>query len=275
MSKSLAKRILLAVIALPLLYLVIVVATDYHHFLFMCVVIIASFIGSYELNKVFDDEKKPYLHYLVPSFIPLSVFMALLWEVPIIYPVTLAFIFLLLATTKALLGKDDFKNTISKFSNTLFLLFYPNFGIFFLILILFLPHSTFLILVLFCGVFANDSFAYIFGMLFGKNNKGYFKASPNKSIAGFIGGAVATVIAIVIINSSLGRTSSLISEIVFGLLLSIVANIGDLFESALKRNANIKDSGTIMLGRGGILDSIDSIIFAAPAVYLLALILGI
>ena len=124
-------------------------------------------------------------------------------------------------------------------------------------------------------VFGTDSFAWFFGMLFGKNNRGYIKASPNKSIAGFIGGIFATVIVVFLVTRYIPVFSKYFSHISnleiisLTVVTSLFAIIGDLIESVIKRAVDVKDSGNIIPGRGGILDSVDSLLLAAPVFYLL------
>ena len=124
-------------------------------------------------------------------------------------------------------------------------------------------------------VFGTDSFAWFFGMLFGKNNRGYIKASPNKSIAGFIGGILATVIVVFLVTRCIPLFSQYFSHISnleiisLTVVTSLFAIIGDLIESVIKRAVDVKDSGNIIPGRGGILDSVDSLLLAAPVFYLL------
>lgn len=126
--------------------------------------------------------------------------------------------------------------------------------------------SIFLLMVFIC-----DSFGWLFGMLFGKNNRGYVKASPNKSIVGFVAGFFGSVMAgllgyFIWPNIFFG---SVVKIIVTGLIVALFAIIGDLVESIFKRSSSFKDSGHIIPGRGGILDSIDSILMAAPVYFLL------
>lgn len=124
-------------------------------------------------------------------------------------------------------------------------------------------------------VFGTDSLAWFFGMLFGKKNRGLIKASPNKSIAGFIGGVFGTVIVVFIITRFIPVFDKYFSHIsnfeIFFItfITSLFAIIGDLIESVFKRSTNIKDSGNLIPGRGGILDSVDSMLLAAPVFYLL------
>ena len=124
-------------------------------------------------------------------------------------------------------------------------------------------------------VFGTDSLAWFFGMLFGKKNRGLIKASPNKSIAGFVGGVFGTIIVVFIITRFIPLFNQYFSHIsnfeIFFItfITSLFAIIGDLIESVFKRSANIKDSGNLIPGRGGILDSVDSMLLAAPVFYLL------
>ncbi len=270
---SIFKRILLAIIAIPLLYLSIVILNFNNHLIFAILVITASFIGNYELYKMFDSTSRPYLIYYLPPLIPLSLYVFLSLNISLVYTVILAFILILITVIRASLSVDE--NSLSRITSTFFSIIYPNIGIIFILLILFTKQPIYLLLVVFVTVFANDSFAYIVGMLFGKNNKGYFKVSPNKSIAGFIGGLVFTILALYITNIIFDINQNIFLTILFGSLISIISNIGDLFESSLKRSANIKDSGYIMLGRGGILDSIDSLVFSVPVIYLIFILTGV
>ena len=135
------------------------------------------------------------------------------------------------------------------------------------------------ILVFVCTVFAGDSAAWAAGMLFGKGNQGILAVSPNKSAAGFIGGGIASVaigiLAAVflpeIFRPQRGSILSypVVSGAILGLTTGIAAALGDLGESAIKRSSGLKDSGSIIPGRGGVLDSIDSVSFAAPVFYII------
>ncbi len=114
----------------------------------------------------------------------------------------------------------------------------------------------------------NDTFAYIVGKSIGKH-KLLEKISPKKTIEGFIGGIIFTVLASYIIAKyyiQIKEVNTFI-WIIIALIVSIFGTIGDLIESKFKRIAGVKDSGKIMPGHGGVLDRLDSIIFAAPIVY--------
>jgi phosphatidate cytidylyltransferase len=133
--------------------------------------------------------------------------------------------------------------------------------------------AEFFILTFLLIVFANDSLAWTAGILFGKGNRGIVPVSSNKSIAGFMGGLAASML--VGLGAALlfpevfrpRRFSSLPSGLILGLASGIAGSLGDLGESAMKRSSGIKDSGFLIPGRGGVLDSIDSLALAAPVFY--------
>jgi len=111
----------------------------------------------------------------------------------------------------------------------------------------------------------NDVFAYIVGSLIGKT-KLYEKISPKKTWEGTIGGTILSVLSAYLL-STLFLSLNLTNWLVIGFLISIFATLGDLTESMFKRQANVKDSGNIMPGHGGILDRFDGLLLAAPAIY--------
>ncbi len=131
-----------------------------------------------------------------------------------------------------------------------------------------LPYANKAILTFFLMSFSCDSIAWLFGMLFGGTNRGFIKASPKKSIAGFIGGYAGSITAAIGVYFLFKEFKLFLPQlIIIAVLIATAAIIGDLIESILKRTAEIKDSGQVIVGRGGILDSIDSLLFAAPVFY--------
>ncbi|MEO5704521.1 MAG: phosphatidate cytidylyltransferase [Candidatus Limnocylindrales bacterium] len=120
------------------------------------------------------------------------------------------------------------------------------------------------ILALVLVVWAFDTFAYFTGRRFGKHP---FMAhiSPSKTLEGVIGGLVAAALVGAVLVAALGRPW--LAGLGFGLVLAAAAQAGDLAESMLKRAAGSKESGTLIPGHGGMLDRIDSFLFAAPVAY--------
>ncbi len=120
-----------------------------------------------------------------------------------------------------------------------------------------------LILALFIFIWVNDSFAYLAGSLLGKHRM-FERISPKKSWEGFAGGVVFTIAAAAIYSTYFTQLS-LWGWIGFAVVLIVFGTLGDLVESLFKRTLNIKDSGNMIPGHGGLLDRIDSVIFAIPA----------
>lgn len=108
----------------------------------------------------------------------------------------------------------------------------------------------------------NDVFQYLMGKFFGKH-KIVPKISPNKTLEGFLGGVFLTIILSNILGFFLLNSTILINTIL-GLLLGISGFCGDIFMSYLKRKTDVKDTGNLLPGHGGLLDRMDSLIFNAP-----------
>jgi phosphatidate cytidylyltransferase len=171
-----------------------------------------------------------------------------------------------LFTTKRIAPRD--KN--SKFSQLIGYVIIP-----FLLLIK-LPfientYSPYILIGCFILIWSNDTFAYIVGKTMGKR-KLFERISPKKTIEGFLGGMFFAIIAAYILSCfEIFLTPVFHSAVIWmgaAIILVIFGTLGDLVESKLKRSAGVKDSGNIMPGHGGILDRLDSIIFAIPFLFL-------
>jgi phosphatidate cytidylyltransferase len=127
------------------------------------------------------------------------------------------------------------------------------------------------ILLLVLAVWSYDTGAYLVGRNFGRT-RFLTHISPSKTLEGLVGGAAATTAAAALLLVALGQNP--IHALALGPLAALAAQAGDLAESTLKRAAGARDSGTLIPGHGGILDRIDSFLFAAPVVtlYVIALI---
>ena len=123
-----------------------------------------------------------------------------------------------------------------------------------------------LLVLTFALVWIGDTGAYFTGMAFGKRPLAP-KISPKKSMEGLAGGALVTLAAAFLISRYWIWELELWQAIVIGLGIIIFGTLGDLFESLLKRDAEVKDSGNLLPGHGGILDRFDSMMFALPFVY--------
>jgi phosphatidate cytidylyltransferase len=127
------------------------------------------------------------------------------------------------------------------------------------------------ILLLVLAVWSYDTGAYLVGKNIGRT-KFLTHISPSKSVEGLVGGVVATTVVVGLMLWALGQNP--LHALALGPLTALAAQAGDLAESVIKRAAGAKDSGTLIPGHGGMLDRVDSFVFAAPVVtlYVLALI---
>jgi len=123
-----------------------------------------------------------------------------------------------------------------------------------------------IILGVFILIWTNDTFAFLIGKNFGKH-KLLERISPNKTIEGFVGGMVFTFIASLIL-ARVFSSLSLDKWIVIAGIVSVFGVLGDLIESMFKRQAGVKDSSNFIPGHGGFLDRFDSVIFAAPFIFI-------
>ena len=124
-----------------------------------------------------------------------------------------------------------------------------------------------IILGCFILIWVNDSFAYMVGKKFGKQ-KLFYSISPHKTVEGFLGGLLFCCISASIVSRYVDDSISTSNWLTIAIIVSVFGTLGDLIESKFKRESNVKDSGKIMPGHGGILDRLDSIIFASPYIYL-------
>lgn len=125
-----------------------------------------------------------------------------------------------------------------------------------------IPYIIFALVI----VWSTDSGAYFVGRKLGKH-KLWPEISPKKTIEGFVGGIVIALVATVIFQYFAQLDVNYAILLLVALVASIVGQLGDLVESAIKRHFNVKDSGTILPGHGGILDRFDSLIFVLPLLH--------
>lgn len=142
-----------------------------------------------------------------------------------------------------------------------------------LVLLRQLPDGRGWVFLVLIAVMASDSLAYFSGVRFGKH-KLYPQVSPKKSIEGALGGVVGACLGVWLTAFFFLPDFTLTHSLLVGVLLGGAGQIGDLFESLLKRACGVKDSGGIFPGHGGILDRLDSLLFAFPLAYYIALLIS-
>ena len=273
MEKNLRDRIITVTLGIPSVLAMIFFVPQYNYILFSIFVIAMAVLGSVEMSRILFG-KVTYLAWLAP-LLPLIQYLQGILKFNAQIPDLAFVLILLLSFTVEIKGgeNDDFRRSIDRLARNTLLVVYPSYFLTFFLRLLALEQVTsYTMIMYFILVFGNDTFAYIWGRLFGKNNKGIVKVSPKKSAAGYIGSLISTI-GVSFMCCALFRDHlpqiSVIYRILIGIGVSLTANIGDLIESVFKRSAGVKDSGNIFPGRGGALDSLDSLISSAPVFFIL------
>lgn len=271
MSK-LVQRLLVFFIGIPVV-MFIVCFDMYNHLLLHLVLLVCSIIATCELYKLFNKKTsllpKILLCILSSLFIVISYF-SFIFKFSAEYLCFYFIVAILLILAIEVFSHKTFEESNIRIASSVFIIFYSGYLLSFISKITSLENSSIVLSVFLFTIFICDSLAWLIGMLFGKGNRGIIAASPNKSVAGFIGGYIGAVA-----STSLAYflmpyifNDSIIKAILTGILIATTGIIGDLVESVFKRSSESKDSGDIILGRGGLLDSIDSIIYSAPIFFI-------
>lgn len=222
-------------------------------------------IGVFELHRMFyKDQEKPQLFFsLVSSFLVLALFTFPAFSIE--DSILALLLFPLLAAVMVFKGKNSALRLMGLWALSLVYVTLPSIlGI--LIGVQESNSALPVLLALLIMIWSNDTFAYLVGRQFGRH-KLLERVSPKKTIEGFIGGLVFCILAGYL--CSLSGAFSAKTGILLALNMGIMGTMGDLFESYLKRETGIKDSGKIIPGHGGILDRFDAFILALPVSFLI------
>ncbi len=263
------KRVMVAVVGIPFLLLVLLWAPDWAT---MLLVAAMCAIGAWELLHAVGDRG-------VSVLMPLTVLMAALVPVGFYFSegytlplIGLLFVFLLFVLAIARHGRED----APKFGDVSAAIFgglvFPLMLSTLLLLRLVPGMGKVLVFVPLCISFGSDTFALFAGMAFGKHKLAPL-VSPKKTVEGGIGGLVGGILGMLLIRwigiLTLDTAICTIPQaLLFGLVGSIISQIGDLSFSVIKREFGVKDYGKLLPGHGGILDRFDSVTFVSPFVYL-------
>jgi len=280
--KKLIERLLVFFIGVPLVVGLVLYLPYKNNLTLNLVIIFFSAAGALEFSAMLEKKliKIPKMESALLGMLgPLSVTLYINFELPQWIIIVIIMTGLSWALLSGIFSRaSEIGNILNKIAGRFSLLIYPGFFISWLVFMSAWGNPAAILLFLII-TFANDSFAWLFGSLFGANNRGLIAVSPNKSIMGFTGGLTGSVLvaigAVLIFPSffpfedGIPFSSDIITALIIGVCTGIAASLGDLAESAIKRSCDFKDSGNLMLGRGGVLDSLDSIAVAAPVFFLL------
>lgn len=272
---NLKTRLAMFFVAVPSIFSILLLLPHYNHLVFHLLGIPFLVLAGKEMKLLLANKGiyvVPGISFL-PGIFPVYIYLQNIGIIPSEYfPYFLFLLFAYPITIEAFIKKEEqLKDVILRIMGGIGIIVYPGFLSIFTLSISTLQDPGLHFFLFFWLVFANDTFAYLIGMLFGRNSQNFSVVSPKKSLVGFIGGFSFTIIFAVLWQVIFPQAfRSIPVSIVLGIAMGFSGIIGDLSESALKRSAQIKDSGDIIPGRGGILDSIDSVLLSGP-VYLFIL----
>jgi phosphatidate cytidylyltransferase len=253
-------RILSAVIGAPLVIGAVYLGNPWYLILLLFVVN----IGAYEYNYLLNN--KGYSFSAIISFCGVSLFLIIVFfeQIELIYPLVMLLFFLFFVYA---LFKMDIMS-ISQSAVTLWGIIYIGGLCSYLLLLRMLPEGAIYTYILLIGVWLHDTLAYFVGIKWGLR-KFAPKISPQKSVEGSMAGILGTMAVFLSVSILFPNLTPLRpgQALMLALGISVFAQLGDLLESALKRQLNVKDTGGIIPGHGGVLDRFDSLFLTAPFVY--------
>ncbi len=274
--KKIIERLLLFFVGLPLILASVFFFPQGHYLLLNVELLAFTLLAVFEMRNMlsvrFAVFPLPVL-LLTGVLIPLAAVLYVVCGLPyrlITFSIAIAAVLVLFfESIQGLTGR--FERSLERILTGFAVVIYPGYLAMYLTIMTKWDNAGIVLSIFLLMVFGCDSLAWLFGVLLGKNNRGVIPASPNKSIAGFLGGYAGSFAA--------GFAGLAFFPAVFpgspwkmallAVMTATASIVGDIIESVMKRSAGIKDSGALIPGRGGVLDSIDSILLAAPVFYIL------
>jgi phosphatidate cytidylyltransferase len=257
----LAKRVLSSIVMIGLC-----AAALYNNLIFAAVVLLVTVLGLYEFFTMLEKKGISIFKYfgigmgaIIPASILFHFELTKGWELLFI---VLAFLFLIIMQFK----RRENHGAVVGISTTIFGILYIAWFFSFIIKIRFLPGGIGLVIALLVITKSGDIGAYLVGKVLGKTPL-IPRISPKKSVEGSFGSLIFSMAAAMLSKPLMPGSFSIFHLALVGICISILAQLGDLSESLVKRDCGIKDSAAIIPGFGGILDIIDSILFTAPVFY--------
>lgn len=241
--------------------------------IFAAVIMLLSLVGWHEFARAFAHNGQPTSYFT--GMLALLLFGGCAWigSTDEFMAVSMFVVLIVLAEAVLLHGSFSIEEACISIAG----IFYVGFAFSHLILLRFwgdsiliaspvgaMPYGCVLLWIALLGTWSSDTFAYFSGSLLG-SHKLCPSISPNKTIEGFVGGLLGTTA--VVTGLGVLLDFPLVHMTALGVSLALVATLGDLVESVMKRHTGIKDSGSLIPGHGGVLDRFDSVMFTVPFVY--------
>lgn len=266
--KNLLSRTVSAIVALCILFFAIYYGREQGIY-FLAILVVLR--GSFEVARLFFNKNYPKYVKTFLIFLSGSTFLITTQEnLQFLSGITIIFCFISIVCIGILFHKQfqNLEQILSFIAKTCLGVIYTSFLPATVIWIIQTNNGIEWFLCLLAVVFSGDIGAYIFGVNFGKT-KIAPSLSPNKSLQGALGGLLFSIITSILFQLALPNTP-LFALVLCGFFGGFFGQIGDLFESLIKRISGVKDSGSIMPGHGGVLDRLDGVLLSAPLFYLAA-----
>jgi phosphatidate cytidylyltransferase len=265
------KRILTALVALPILLYTVWSLTPYFFVVLTAGAIVVALVEFYSIAAKAGCKPQSESGYAAA----LIVIASFVFDEPVLTVAALAAL-VIWSLGAAIFRPDNLKTALSSVSATVFGVIYVALLAACLIGVRMIPDSATKTLVphlaskmltmFFAIVMLTDTGAYYTGRTLGRHKLAP-RVSPGKTIEGAIGGFVTAVVAGFLCKLTFFPEVPIAHAMALGAALGVIGQFGDLAESLLKRGANVKDSGTLLPGHGGMLDRVDSLLFCAPVLY--------
>jgi phosphatidate cytidylyltransferase len=277
---NLTQRLLTAIVVIPLL----LVATWYGGITFALVVTFFTGVGLWEFYNIVESKGMPVMRNIGIIF---ACVMTMLAYFSHGYLLAVLLTIGIMVVSLNQLSKKDINTTINNISATIYGVIYVGWLLSHLILLrniegeyarigqleqlksLFFQNfdiGIYLFVLALACTFLTDTGAYFAGRAFGKHKLAPV-VSPKKTWEGAVGGAITSMVASVATNAVVGSLFPIWAALGFGFAIAVMGITGDLVESALKRDAKVKDSGILFPGHGGVMDRLDSVLFSLPTAY--------
>jgi phosphatidate cytidylyltransferase len=254
------KRVLTALVGIPLLVAIIYFVPIW---VFTLLVLLAALIGLYEFYSMMRP--MPVKRTVYPNYLVTAVLFCSLMREGIFY-ISVIPLFVILPLACFMSGYSSDSPSMGDIGQIIMGPFYICLPLLVLVLVSRLPQGKLWVFFILAVAFTGDTCSFYCGRLLGRHK--LTQISPGKTWEGSMGGLVANIASAGVFGYLFFPSLSIVSIMLLGVAIGISGQAGDIAESMLKRMSNIKDSGRILPGHGGILDRVDSLLFAIPVLYL-------